>query len=86
MNGGRTGDCSRRLWRVSTTFGSSGGPGQRSGTEAVDFNMPESTASERIVHQWYVRPVLFVSDVQAALSFYIDKLGFQKKWHKETVC
>ena len=34
----------------------------------------------RIVHQWYSRPVLFVSDVQAALRFYIDSLGFEKKW------
>src|SRR5688572_18246716 len=48
--------------------------------------MPESTVSERIAHQWYSRPVLFVSDVQAALGFYIDKLGFEKKWHKGTVC
>ena len=48
--------------------------------------MPESTVSERIAHQWYSRPVLFVSDVQAALGFYIDKLGFAKKWHKGTVC
>src|SRR6266853_2843258 len=52
--------------------------------------MTESTASERIAHQWYLRPVFFVSDVQAALRFYIDKLGFEKKWHegdgKGTVC
>jgi catechol 2,3-dioxygenase-like lactoylglutathione lyase family enzyme len=34
--------------------------------------------------------VLFVSDMQAALHFYIDTLGFTKKWHeadgKGTVC
>jgi len=52
--------------------------------------MSESTVTERIAHQWYARPVLFVSDVQAALRFYIDKLGFEKKWHvadgKGTVC
>jgi len=48
--------------------------------------MTESTASERIAHQWYLRPVLFVSDVQAALRFYIDKLGFEKKWQSGTVC
>jgi catechol 2,3-dioxygenase-like lactoylglutathione lyase family enzyme len=52
--------------------------------------MSESTVSERIVHQWYARPVLFVSDVQAALRFYVDMLGFTKKWHaadgKGTVC
>jgi len=52
--------------------------------------MSESTASERVAHQWYARPVLFVSDVQGALRFYIDQLGFKKKWHvadgKGTVC
>lgn len=48
--------------------------------------MTESTDSERFAHLWYLRPVLFVSDVQAALRFYIDKLGFEKKWHKEMVC
>ncbi len=52
--------------------------------------MTEPTVIERIAHHWYMRPVLFVSDVQAALRFYIDKLGFEKKWHegdgKGTVC
>src|SRR5215471_5332294 len=52
--------------------------------------MTESTGSARIAHQWYARPVLFVSSVQAAIRFYVDKLGFEKKWHeadgKGTVC
>ncbi len=52
--------------------------------------MSDSTATEQIAHQWYARPVLFVSDLQAALRFYIDKLGFKKKWHagdgNGTVC
>jgi len=52
--------------------------------------MSESNVTDRIAHQWYARPVLFVSDVQVALRFYIDKLGFEKKWHtadgKGTVC
>lgn len=26
--------------------------------------------------------MLFVSDVQRALDFYVDKLGFQKRWHE----
>jgi catechol 2,3-dioxygenase-like lactoylglutathione lyase family enzyme len=26
--------------------------------------------------------VLFVSDIQRALGFYEDKLGFEKKWHE----
>ena len=52
--------------------------------------MSESTVSEWITHRWYARPVLFVSDIQAALRFYIDQLGFQKRWHEAdgtgTVC
>ena len=52
--------------------------------------MSESTVGERIAHHWYTRPVLFVSDVHGALRFYIDKLGFKKKWHEAdgagTVC
>jgi catechol 2,3-dioxygenase-like lactoylglutathione lyase family enzyme len=48
--------------------------------------MSESTVTKRIAHQWYMRPVLFVSDVQASLRFYIDKLGFETKWHKGKVC
>jgi len=52
--------------------------------------MTESALSERVGHHWYLRPVVFVSDLQAALLFYIDKLGFEKRWHsddgKGTVC
>lgn len=44
--------------------------------------MTESPVGERIVHRWYARPVLFVSDVQRALRFYTDKLGFEKQWHE----
>ena len=31
---------------------------------------------------WYTRPVLFVADVNRALRFYIDMLGFEKRWHE----
>jgi len=48
--------------------------------------MAESTIGERMAHQWYLRPVLVVSDLQAALRFYIEKLGFKKKWHVDNVC
>jgi catechol 2,3-dioxygenase-like lactoylglutathione lyase family enzyme len=45
---------------------------------------------ERASHVWYARPVTFVSDVQRALRFYVDRLGFTKKWHEAdgagTVC
>lgn len=32
-------------------------------------------------HRWYSRPVLFVADLDCALRFYIDQLGFEKNWH-----
>ena len=39
---------------------------------------------------WYTRPVLFVADVNRAARFYVDMLGFEKKWHEAdgagTVC
>src|SRR5437870_5847924 len=44
--------------------------------------MTESTNKEPIAHRWYVRPVFFVSDIQGAIRFYIDKLGFEKRWHE----
>ena len=52
--------------------------------------MSEAAATQPIAPFWYARPVFFVSDVQAALRFYVDTLGFRKKWHsgdgKGTVC
>jgi uncharacterized glyoxalase superfamily protein PhnB len=52
--------------------------------------MTDSTVNQQTSHRWYARPVFFVSDVQGALRFYIDMLGFVKKWHeadgKGTVC
>lgn len=44
--------------------------------------MTESTVSERVTRRWYARPVFFVSDVQAALHFYVGQLGFKKPWHE----
>lgn len=44
--------------------------------------MTESAFTRTISAQWYARPVLFVSDLQHALTFYLDKLGFVKKWHE----
>jgi catechol 2,3-dioxygenase-like lactoylglutathione lyase family enzyme len=32
-------------------------------------------------HRWYTRPVFFVADVNRALRFYVDLLGFEKAWH-----
>jgi catechol 2,3-dioxygenase-like lactoylglutathione lyase family enzyme len=42
----------------------------------------EQPVTEAVSHVWYARPVLFVSDIQRALGFYEDKLGFEKKWHE----
>jgi catechol 2,3-dioxygenase-like lactoylglutathione lyase family enzyme len=30
--------------------------------------------------------VFFVTDVNRALRYYIEKLGFEKQWHKDNVC
>lgn len=42
------------------------------------------------VNRWYSRPVLFVADLNRALHFYVDLLGFEKSWHEGdgtgTVC
>src|ERR1700674_72545 len=42
--------------------------------------MTKTAVSEQITHRWYTRPVLFVADVNRALRFYIDMLGFEKGW------
>ena len=45
---------------------------------------------EIVDHTWYARPVFFVADIQRAIAFYVDKLGFNKTWHEAdgngTVC
>jgi catechol 2,3-dioxygenase-like lactoylglutathione lyase family enzyme len=52
--------------------------------------MTEHTANDQLVHRWYARPVFFVADLHRALRFYVDLLGFVKKWHEAdgagTVC
>jgi hypothetical protein len=42
----------------------------------------EQADREAIHHEWYMRPVFFVSDIQRAIAFYVGKLGFEKKWHE----
>jgi len=32
---------------------------------------------------WFARPVLHVSDVEASLRFYVDRLGFTSSWRYE---
>ena len=52
--------------------------------------MTEQVARTKTVHRWYTRPVLFVADVNRAIHFYVDMLGFEKSWHEGdgagTVC
>ena len=52
--------------------------------------MTEQPTQSSVVHKWYARPVFFVADVHRALEFYVDVLGFVKKWHEAdgtgTVC
>jgi catechol 2,3-dioxygenase-like lactoylglutathione lyase family enzyme len=42
----------------------------------------EQAMTDQIVQRWYARPVLFVADVNRALHFYLDMLGFEKNWHE----
>jgi catechol 2,3-dioxygenase-like lactoylglutathione lyase family enzyme len=35
------------------------------------------------VSVWYSRPVLFVSDLDSAVAFYVSQLGFTKSWRYE---
>ena len=44
--------------------------------------MTEQAVRSQIVYRWYARPVLFVSDVNRAIRFYVDMLGFEKSWHE----
>lgn len=44
--------------------------------------MSDAAATPRAVHRWYARPVLFVADVNRALAFYVEGLGFEKQWHE----
>jgi catechol 2,3-dioxygenase-like lactoylglutathione lyase family enzyme len=52
--------------------------------------MTEQAVRTQVIQRWYARPVLFVADVNHSLRFYIDMLGFTKKWHEGdgagTVC
>jgi len=52
--------------------------------------MTEQAVSRQPVHRWYTRPVLFVADVNRAIRFYVNMLGFEKAWHSGdgagTVC
>mgnify|MGYP002780001238 FL=1 len=36
-------------------------------------------------HRWYPRPVFFVHDLSRALQFYVNGLGFVKKWRVAAV-
>jgi len=44
--------------------------------------MTEQAVRTQVVHRWYARPVLFVADVNRAIRFYVDMLGFEKSWHE----
>ena len=43
-----------------------------------------------VTHKWHARPVFFVADLDRAIAFYVEMLGFEKAWHAEdgagTVC
>src|SRR5438034_8251087 len=66
------------------------GAGEQRRWADQDLTMTEQPVRNQIVHRWYTRPVLFVADVNRAIRFYVDMLGFEKSWHSGdgagTVC
>lgn len=44
--------------------------------------MTDQSTEGPATYKWYTRPVLFVADIQRALRFYVDVLGFEKAWHE----
>jgi catechol 2,3-dioxygenase-like lactoylglutathione lyase family enzyme len=34
-------------------------------------------------NEWYARPVLFVSDINTSVDFYVKQLGFKQNWRFE---
>lgn len=44
--------------------------------------MAKELFERHVTHRWYARPVFFVTDVERALHFYVDLLGFEKSWHE----
>lgn len=44
--------------------------------------MIQETMSTQTVHRWYARPVFFVAELNRAIHFYVDVLGFEKSWHE----
>src|SRR5206468_554061 len=77
---------SRASWRGSSSKGHP--PEQRTPPQqkrrslgGSGGTMTEQTARSQPVHRWYTRPVFFVADVNRAVRFYVDRLGFEKAWH-----
>src|SRR4051812_34193866 len=33
--------------------------------------------------RWYARPVLFVSDIDRSVAFYVEQLGFEEHWRHQ---
>ena len=44
--------------------------------------MTEQSSKKHTTQRWYARPVFFVADIQRAIRFYVDMLGFEKAWHE----
>ena len=60
------------------------------GESSSQYIIVKPSVRNPIVHRWYARPVFFVADVNRAIHFYVNMLGFEKSWHEAdgagTVC
>lgn len=83
----RSDDCGTDA-RVAVVYPVAGGQFEQ--PSDGESRMTERTTKSRTGHRWYTRPVLFVADVNRAIRFYVERLGFEKNWHEGdgagTVC
>ena len=41
---------------------------------------PRQTGNNAMSKEWYARPVLFVTDIDRSVDFYVQRLGFKQSW------
>src|SRR5271154_3404101 len=71
-----------RMQRTRSSASPPHSPLMRSPIAGAGGTVTDANLRSQTVHRWYTRPVLFVGDVNRALGFYVDTLGFEKRWHE----
>jgi hypothetical protein len=80
----RRGGCSSR--RLVADWTRRAGRGTVSGSSSILLPHDRANPSSiGVVTDWFARPVLHVSNVEASLRFYVDRVGFTIAWQFEGV-